>query len=154
MMKTKTGTENEADGEVGSASLVQNLRGRPALRIRRGSPVIENTMRWRQSAVDDQIISRLFQGYFNNKMTLLLFLVQSRSLKPNPKLVESVLRFLNDLFHHMLAGGTQKQYRLIFKWLSLFFRKLPDVSLGQRDKAKGFIRVIYDAFGLCLKSDI
>ena len=54
----------------------------------------------------------------------------------------------------MLEGSLQKRYRRIFKWLKLFFAKLPDVSVYQRDTAKDFVRAIYDEFGLHLKSDI
>lgn len=105
-------------------------------------------------ATDAHKISHLFQSYFNNKMTLLLFLIQARGVKPNPKLVETVGCFLDDLFRHMLDGALQKRYRLVFKWLKQFFKMLPDVSIDQRDKARDFIRSIYDVFGLHLKDDI
>ena len=108
----------------------------------------------RNFVVDDHQISRLFTGYFNNKMTLLLFLVQAKQLKPHSKLAATVRGFLDDLFHHMLEGPMQKRYRLTFKWLKLFFEKLPDVTVNQRDKAKEFIRAIYDAMGLHLKEDL
>lgn len=108
----------------------------------------------RNFIMDERRISQLFKSYFNNKMTLLLFLIQAKSLKPNPKLVGTVCDFLDDLFHHMLEGRTQQRYRLIFEWLMRFFKRLPDVTVYQRDKAKDFIRAIYDAFGLHLKSGI
>lgn len=105
-------------------------------------------------SADAHKISHLFQSYFNNKMTLLLFLIQARGIKPNPKLVETIELFLDDLFRHMLEEALQQQYRLVFKWLKRFFLKLPDVSIDQRDKARDFIRAIYDVFGLHLKDDI
>lgn len=154
MVRIEAETANGASKKTGSVNLVQCLPGRPALETRRGSSIAENKIGGRQSVADNQMISRLFQGYFNNKITLLLFLIQSRSLKPNPKLVESVSTFLNDLYRHMLTGEAQKKYRCVFKWLTLFFQKLPHVSLGQRDKAIGFIRLIYDAVGLHLKIEI
>lgn len=108
----------------------------------------------RNFVMDEHKISQLFTGYFNNKMTLLFFLIQAKKVKPNLRLAETIRCFLDDLFHHMLEGSLQKRYRLIFKWLKLFFEKLPDVSVYQRDMAKDFIRAIYDAFGLHLKNDI
>ena len=126
--------------------------------------VVENQERRKETAVrsipgrnfsmDEHRISHLFKNYFNNKMTLLLFLVQMRGIKPNPKLAETAGGFLEDLFRHMLEGALRKRYRLVFKWLKRFFLKLPDVSVHQRDKARNFIRAIYDAFGLHLKDDI
>ena len=108
----------------------------------------------RNFVMDERKISQLFTGYFNNKMTLLLFLIQAKKVKPNPVLVGTVHSFLDDMFRHMFEGSLQKRYRRIFKWLKLFFEKLPDVSVYQRDKAKDYVRAIYDAFGLHLKSDI
>ena len=108
----------------------------------------------RSFVVDEHKISQLFTSYFNNKMTLLLFLIQAQKVKPNPVLIGTVRGFLDDVFRHMLEDRLQKRYRLVFKWLKRFFEKLPDVSVYQRDKARDFIRAIYDAFGLHLKSDI
>lgn len=121
------------------------------------NPVISNGELGLQElnfVMDEHKISQLFTGYFNNKMTLLLFLIQAKKVKPNPVLVGTVHAFLDDIFRHMFEGSLQKRYRRIFKWLKLFFEKLPDVSVYQRDKAKDFVRAIYDAFGLHLKSDI
>jgi hypothetical protein len=111
-------------------------------------------LRERNFVMDEREISQLFQSYFNNKMTLLLFLIQAKSAKENPKLVESSSRFIDDIYHHMLSVATQKEQRLVFKWLKIFFRRLPDVSVVQRSKAKNFILYIYDAMGLSLKSSI
>ncbi len=108
----------------------------------------------RNFVMDERKISQLFTGYFNNKMTLLLFLIQAKRVKPSPVLVGTVHSFLDDMFRHMFEGSLQKRYRRIFKWLKLFFGKLPDVSVYQRDRAKEFIRAIYDAFGLHLKDDV
>lgn len=120
--------------------------------VNRGAAIRD--LQERSFVVDEHRISRLFTGYFNNKMTLLIFLIGGRSVKPNPELVEAVVRFLDDLFRHMFEIRLQKRYRLIFKWLRRFFQRLPDVSICQRDRARYFIRSIYDAFGLSLKSDI
>ena len=108
----------------------------------------------RNFVMDERKISQLFTGYFNNKMTLLLFLIQAKQVKPNPMLVGTVHTFLDDMFRHMFEGSLQKRYRRIFKWLKIFFGKLPDVSVYQRDRAKEFIRAIYDVMGLRLKDDV
>jgi hypothetical protein len=108
----------------------------------------------RNFVMDEHKISQLFTGYFNNKMTLLLFLIQAKKVKPNPVLVGTVHGFLDDMFRHMFEGSLQKRYKRIFKWLKLFFGKLPDVSVYQRDRAKEFVRAIYDAFGMHLKDDV
>lgn len=103
---------------------------------------------------DERRISQLFTSYFNNKMTLLFFLIQARSLKPDPRLIDRVCGFLDDIYRHMLEGEAQKRYRLVFKWLKRFFTGLPDVTAGQRDRARNFIRAVYNALGLHLKENV
>jgi hypothetical protein len=104
--------------------------------------------------VNDGTISQLFRAYFNNKMTLLIFLIQAKTLKLNSQTVEEITRFLDDIFHHMLTGEAQRQYQETFESLKSFFRILPDVSQEQRDLARELIRNIYQAVGIDLKADI
>jgi hypothetical protein len=104
--------------------------------------------------MDEYRISQSFVGYFNNKMTLLFFLIDAKKVRPSLRLVETVHGFLDDLFNYMLENPLQRKYRRTFQWLKLFFSKLPDVSTVHRNQAKQFIRTIYDAFGIHLKSDI
>jgi hypothetical protein len=104
--------------------------------------------------VSDGTISQLFRAYFNNKMTLLIFLIQAKTLKLNSQTVEEITRFLDDIFHHMLTDEAQRQYQETFESLKSFFRVLPDVSQEQRDLAKELIRDIYQAVGIDLKANI
>ena len=104
--------------------------------------------------VGEDSINQLFKAYFNNKMTVLIFLIRAKQFKPDERLIETVCRFLDDLYRHMLAGGFQKRYRLTFLWLREFFQQLPDVSDNQRDRAMGFVRSLYDVFGIPLKENI
>lgn len=103
---------------------------------------------------NDEKVSRLFRAYFNNKMTLLVFLIQSKTLKPSPHLLDEIFRFLNDLYHHMLTGANQERHRHVFEWLKAFFQTLPDASQDQRVQAREFVRSLYDAIGMDLKSDL
>ncbi len=104
--------------------------------------------------MDERRISGLFRSFFNNKMTLLVFMIQSARFGPNSRLANSACGFLNDLYHHMLEPDLQRRYHLVFLWLRKFIMKLPNVTNGQRNKALGFIRALYDIFGIRLKSDI
>ncbi len=110
-------------------------------------------LRARVSTRAEQPADPSFAAYFNNKMTLLLFLVQAQKVKPNPALVTTVQSFLDEMFCR-LGERPRHRYRRMFQWLARFFRKLPDVTVYQRDRAKDFIRAVYDAFGLYLKNEI
>jgi len=95
-------------------------------------------------------LSMLFQGYFNNKMTLLVFLTQAKTRRLNEKSASLVCGFLDDMYRHMLPDGMQRKYRLVFLWLRKFFFKLPDVTAEQRSKAIEYIRSLYEVFGINL----
>ncbi|HOW60103.1 MAG TPA: hypothetical protein PLO78_10335 [Candidatus Omnitrophota bacterium] len=104
--------------------------------------------------MDEHRISGLFQGFFNNKMTLLVFMIQSARFRSDSKLAQSACGFLSDVYRHMLEPNLQRKYHLVFLWLRKFIMKLPNVTNGQRNKALGFIQLLYDIFGIQLKSNI
>ena len=108
----------------------------------------------RHFVLDEHKICGLFHGYFNNKMTLLVFMIQSSRSRSDNKLAQSACGFLNDVFHHMLEPNLQRKYHLVFLWFRKFIMKLPNVTTSQRNKALGFIRLLYDVFGIQLKSNI
>ena len=110
-------------------------------------------LRDRYLVEEEQMLGKLFIGYFNNKMAVLTFLIQAQRHNPDSKMISGMCFFLDDLFHHMLADSKQKQYRRVFLWLGRFLRKLPDVRLDQRERASCFIQDIYDVFGLHLNSN-
>ncbi|MBU9889007.1 MAG: hypothetical protein KTQ49_03955 [Candidatus Omnitrophica bacterium] len=110
-------------------------------------------LRGRLPTATEEPVDPSFAAYFNNKMTLLLFLIQAQKVKPNPALVGTVQRFLDEMFFR-LGERPRHRYRRMFQWLGRFFRKLPDVTVYQRDRAKDFIRAVYDAFGIYLKNEI
>jgi len=107
-------------------------------------------LRGRHLPVDEHRICGLFQGYFNNKMTLLIFLIRDKRIRLNAESVKLACRFLDDIYCHMLAEGLQRKYRLVFLWLKKFFLKLPDVTAAQRNKAVEFICLLYEIFGIHL----
>ena len=104
----------------------------------------------RSFVMDERKISQLFTGYFNNKMTLLVFLAQAKTRRLNEKSASLVCGFLDDMYRHMLPDGLQRKYRLVFLWLRKFFFKLPDVTAAQRSKAIAYIRSLYEVFGINL----
>lgn len=104
------------------------------------------------SVMGEQHLSMLFHGYFNNKMTLLVFLIQIKRHRLNEKSAQLACGFLDDMYRHMLPERLQKKYRLVFLWLKKFFLRLPDVTAEQRSKASRFIRSLYDVFGVNLNT--
>jgi|GEM_PF-1171971 len=128
------------------AALLRLLMGRDKT-IRR-KPAVSLNLDIERATFDEQVISQLFVGFFNNKMTLPMFLIQSNGSIPSPKLIASTLSFLDDIYRHMLTQEQQDQCRLIFKWLKLFFKRLPCVSYKQRQKALFFIEQLYSILGL------
>ena len=111
-------------------------------------------LRDRYLVEEEQMLGKLFIGYFNNKMAVLVFLAQAQRHRPDSKVTSGMCFFLEDLYHHMLADSKQKRYRKVFLWLKRFLQKLPNVRLDQRERAIRFIQELYDVFGLHLNSNL
>ena len=111
-------------------------------------------LRERHLAFEEQLLGQLFKGYFNNKMTVLVFLIQAKQHKPEAGVVNGVCCFLDDLYHHMLADSKQRRYRRLFMWLKRFVRRLPSAKPSQRRSAINFVQDLYEAFGVHPKSEI
>lgn len=106
------------------------------------------------SVVGDSTLARLFKAYFNNKMTVLIFLCHAARHIPEGKHINSVYCFLDDVYRHMLEENVQKQYRRKFIWLKGFLRKLPNVRPAQRVTAIKWIRSLYGVFGIDLRKEL
>ena len=111
-------------------------------------------LRERHLALEEQLLGQLFKGFFNNKMTVLVFLIQAKQHKPEAGVINGVCCFLDDLYHHMLADSKQKRYRRIFFWLKRFVRKLPNVKTSQRNSAIDFVQDLYGVYGIHPQSKI
>ena len=111
-------------------------------------------LRERHLALEEQLLGQLFKGFFNNKMTVLVFLIQAKQHKPEAGVIDGVCCFLDDLYHHMLADSKQKRYRRIFFWLKRFVRKLPNVKTSQRNSAIDFVQDLYGVYGIHPQSKI
>ena len=111
-------------------------------------------LRERHLALEEQCLGQLFKGFFNNKMTVLVFLIQAKQHKPEARVLNGVCCFLDDLYRHMLADSKQKRYHRVFLWLKKFVQKLPNVKASQRSRALDFVRALYEVFGINPKSEI
>ena len=108
----------------------------------------------RHLALEEQLLGQLFKGYFNNKMTILIFLIQVKQHIPEARAVNGVCCFLDDLYRHMLGDSNQKRYRRVFLWLKRFVQMLPNVKASQRGRALDFVQALYEVFDINLKSEI
>jgi len=108
----------------------------------------------RNLITEERLLGQQFKGYFNNKMTVLIFLIQAKQHKPEARGINGVCYFLDDLYRHMLADSNQKRYRRVFLWLKKFVQKLPNVKTSQRGRALDFVQDLYKVFGIKLKSEI
>ena len=108
----------------------------------------------RYLVAEEQLLGRLFVCYFNNKMAVLVFLIQIQSHKPEKSVIRGMNYFFDDLYHHLLEGSKQRRYRRMFLWLKRFLGKLPNVRLDQRRSAVYFVQELYDVFGVHLNSSL
>jgi hypothetical protein len=113
---------------------------------------VKNVTQEQPRTIGETEAYELFKGWFNNKMTVLIFLIRH----PNPKFSrikgENQIFFLQDLEHHFLRPGKSREAgRQAIRWLKAFCRAYPNgVTERRREKALQMIRRIYDSFGFPL----
>ena len=93
-------------------------------------------------------MNELFLGYFNNRMTVLLIMIEHPAIARNLTSVARQRFFLEDLYHHFLPPGTQPKYHRAFEWLFLFLKRYPNVTPAQIYRALEMVRLVYEMFGL------
>lgn len=99
-------------------------------------------------------LENLFWAYFNNKMMILLMMIENPLLTKSILSVEKQKIFLHDLYHHFLPTKTGRKYHRAFKWLRLFLERYPDVPSRSAQRAVRMIAVIYEGFGLKLEKRV
>ena len=135
MTELKIGASKERAGQEANGTAIRDLRER-------------------HFALEEQLLGQLFKGFFNNKMTVLIFLIQAKQHKPEARAVNRVCCFLDDLYLHMLTDSNRERYRRVLLWLKRFVQKLPNVKTSQRGRAIDFVRALYEAFGIHPKTEI
>lgn len=99
-------------------------------------------------------LEHLFWAYFNNKMMILLMMIENPLLTKSVLSVEKQKLFLHDLYHHFLPSKTERKYHRAFKWLRLFLERYPDVPFRLTQRAIRMIAIIYEGFGLKLEKRV
>ena len=101
--------------------------------------------------VYEKNLQALFWGYFNNKMILLLLMIERPDMQRSVRAVEKQKVFLHDLYHHFLPSAAPLKYHRAFRWLNLFLDRYPDVGAKAAARAVKMVSVIYEAFGFDLE---
>lgn len=93
-------------------------------------------------------LEEIFTAYFNNRMMVLLMLVEHPGISRDVLSVERQRFFLKDLYHHFLPSGCPSKYRKAFEWMFRFLDIYPDITPRRIYQAIQMIELIYEAFGL------
>ena len=93
-------------------------------------------------------LNELFLGYFNNRMTVLLMMIEHPGIRRNITTVARQRFFLEDLYHHFLPPHCELRYYHAFEWLFLFLKRYPKVAPQEIYRALQMVRLIYEVFGL------
>lgn len=92
-------------------------------------------------------LEHLFWAYFNNKMTVLLMLIEHPVIARRALSPEKQKAFLFDLYHHFLPSDSDRKYHHAFRWLERFLNQYPEVHYREIAKAIQMVALIYEAFG-------
>lgn len=93
-------------------------------------------------------LEELFLSYFNNRMTVLLMMIEHPGIKRSAQSVQRQRFFLEDLYHHFLPTGCAAKYRRAFEWLFRFLNIFPDIPPRRTYTALRMVGLIYETFGL------
>lgn len=92
-------------------------------------------------------LAELFQAWFNNRMMILLMMIEHPEISRDVLSVERQGFFLHDLYHHFLPPHCEAKYRRAFEWLFKFLDIFPSVTPRKIYQAIQKVRLIYEIFG-------
>lgn len=95
-------------------------------------------------------LPELFQAYFNNRMMILLMMIEHPEISRDAFSVSRQKFFLEDLYHHFLPPHAESKYRRAFEWLFRFLEIYPEITPQKIYKAIQMVSLIYEVFGLDL----
>jgi hypothetical protein len=95
-----------------------------------------------------------FRAYLNNKMMMLLLMIEHPGIARDVLSVERQRIFLQDLYHHFLPQDAAARFHRVFKWLDLFLTCYPDAGPRRIHRASEMVGVIYEAFGMKLRKRV
>ncbi|MBI2166762.1 MAG: hypothetical protein HYU34_00800 [Candidatus Omnitrophica bacterium] len=93
-------------------------------------------------------LADLFRAYFNNRMMVLLMMIEHPEISREVLSLERQKFFLNDLYHHFLPSRCASKYRRAFEWLFHFLEVFPDVTPRRIYQALKMVGWIYEGFGM------
>jgi len=100
----------------------------------------------KKSIQTDQKWQRLFEGWFNNHMMILLMAIQLAE-KTAEGMKGNVGFFLEDLEHHYMDSRSGKEVWDAFRWLRAYLRVYPGFTKDHSRRALEMVGRIYDAIG-------
>lgn len=89
---------------------------------------------------------KLFTGWLNNRMSILLMLIQHPKAREE-RVRQRILNFLEDLRHHFLPSIIKDSESEAFDYLASYFQAYPAVSREQGAVAKVMVNRVYRALG-------
>lgn len=111
------------------------------------------TKKGQEKGIKDRLLAggklkELFLAYFNNRMMILLMMIEHPETSRKAISIERAKFFLEDLYHHFLPPKCESKYRRAFEWLFRFLEIFPQVTPERIYRAIQMVGLIYEAFGL------
>ena len=99
-------------------------------------------------------LEELFLAYFNNRMTVLLMMIEHPEISRDVLSIQRQRFFLDDLYHHFLPSKCPTKYRRAFEWLFGFLKVFPNIPPRRIYAAIRMVSLVYEAFGLELSKRV
>lgn len=114
-------------------------------------PKTVKVVRRSQGRVRIKNLRSLFSAYFNNRMMMLLFLIEHPAIARDQLSIEKQKAFLHDPYHHFLPQDSPAKYHRAFAWLRLFLDHWEEARPRRIYRAIHMVGLVYEAFGMKLE---
>lgn len=108
----------------------------------------------KQAVEKRERLENLFKAYFNNKMMILLMIIENPSFAKCQYAIEKQKYFLDDIYRHFFDGALCRHYHWAFRWLFAFLDIYPNWSPDKRVRAVEMISHIYTSLGFDFKYSV
>lgn len=87
-----------------------------------------------------------FKCYLNNKMMVLMTLIEHPELHKASELAQRERVSIQDIYHHFLPQKTDLHHKHAFRWFELILEKYPNVSAEHLRKGHKMLDLIEEVF--------
>ena len=96
--------------------------------------------------LEQDTLNQHFKCYLNNKMMVLMTLIEHPELHEASQLAQRERISIQDIYHHFLPKKTDLHHKHAFRWFEILLEHYPDVSVEHLKKGHKMLDLIEEVF--------